>query len=169
MELQDMLGKAVAEAKKHPELLDSVVGFVKGKADGKDEPSTAKRSPAKKAGPGAKAGAKTAARKGSRAAKPKEGLAGLLGDLDLAGLAEQASSWVGTGANERVSGAKVKKALGKEKVAAAAKRARVSEDEAASGIAQLLPAVVDYLTPDGKVPSPSKSAKRLADLQKAER
>ncbi|HSD48616.1 MAG TPA: YidB family protein [Actinomycetota bacterium] len=164
-----MLGMAVAEARKHPELLDSVVGFVKGKVDGTDEPSTAKRSPAKKATPVAKAGAKTAAKKGARAAKPKERLAELLGDLDLAGLAEQAYSWVGTGANERVSGAKVKKALGKEKVAAAAKKAGVSEDEAASGIAQLLPAVVDYLTPDGKVPSPSRTAKRLDDLQKAER
>ena len=160
-----MLGKAVAEAKKHPELLDSVVGFVKGKVGGEDAPSTAKRSPAKKAGTSAKAGAK----KGSKAAKPKEGLGGLLGDLDLAGLAKQASSWVGTGPNERVSGAKVKKALGKEKVAAAAKKAGVSEDEAASGIAALLPAVVDYLTPDGKVASPSKTAKRLDDLQKAER
>ncbi|HEU4355928.1 MAG TPA: YidB family protein [Actinomycetota bacterium] len=165
MELQDMLGKAVAEAKKHPELLDSVVGFVKGKVGGEDEPSAAKRSPAKKSGTAAKAGAK----KGTRAAKPKEGLAGLLGDLDLAGLAEQASSWVGTGPNQRVSGAKVKKALGKEKVAAAAMKAGVSEDEAASGIAALLPAVVDYLTPDGKVASPSKTAKRLDDLQKAER
>lgn len=169
MKLEDMLGEAVAEAKKHPELLDSVVGFVKDQVGGEDEPSTKKRSPTKKAGTGTKAGAKTAATKGTKGAKPKEGLAGLLGDLDVAGLAEQASSWVGTGANDRVSGAKVKKALGKEKVAAAAKRAGVSEDEAASGIAQLLPAVVDYLTPDGKVPSPSKSAKRLDDLQKAER
>ncbi|HET9724213.1 MAG TPA: YidB family protein [Actinomycetota bacterium] len=169
MELQDMLGKAVAEAKKHPELLDQVVGFVKGRVGGKDESSTEKRSPAKKGSTPAKAGAKTAAKKGTGAAEPKEGLAGLLGDLDLAGLAEQASSWVGTGPNERVSGAKVKKALGNERVAAAAKKAGISEDEAASGIAQLLPAVVDYLTPDGKVPSPSKTAKRLGDLEKAER
>ncbi len=58
MKLEDMLGKAVAEAKKHPELLDSVVGFVKDEVGGEDEPSTAKRSPTKRAGTGAKAGAK---------------------------------------------------------------------------------------------------------------
>jgi uncharacterized protein YidB (DUF937 family) len=156
MDTKELLGSAMKEAQKHPELLASVVGFVQDKATG-----SAKAAPAKKA----PAGSKSAKR------PPKEdegGLMGLLGNLDVAGLAEQASSWVGTGPNEKVSGKKIEQALGSKKVEAAAKRAGVSKEEAADGIAQLLPAVVDYLTPDGKVPTKKQAAKRLKVLTRRE-
>jgi uncharacterized protein YidB (DUF937 family) len=155
MDVKELLGSAVKEAKKHPELLDSVIELVKGKVGGSKAPTkkaTAKRS----------TGAKTAARRTPK--KDEGGLKGLLDDLDVAGLTEQVGSWVGTGPNKRVSGKKIEQALGSKKVAAAAKRAGVSEEEAAAGIAKLLPAVVDYLTPDGRVPPPSKAAKRLDAL-----
>jgi uncharacterized protein YidB (DUF937 family) len=159
MDLKDLLGTAVTEAKKHPELLDSVVGLVKGKAG---TGSGAKRATAKPAAGKASGAAK-------RPQKKPGGLSGLLGDLDVAGLTEQVGSWVGTGPNERVSGKKVKEALGPKKISAAAKRAGVSEDEAAAGIAKLLPAVVDYLTPEGKVPTETQTKKRLEVLAKSER
>jgi uncharacterized protein YidB (DUF937 family) len=158
MDVKELLGSAVKEAQKHPELLKSVVGFVTSKAGGS-------KTPAKK---GAAKGATSTGGKGSRpGAKKDEGLMGILGDLDLAGLAKQASSWVGTGTNEKVSGKQVEAALGKKKVVAAAKKAGISEKQAADGIAQLLPAVVDYLTPDGKVPTKAQAAKRLDTLAKA--
>ena len=155
MDVKELLGSAVKEAQKHPELLNSVVGFVKEKAGG-SKPQAKKKPTADGA---------TATAKRSAAKKDEGGLQGLLGDLDLAGLAEQAGSWVGTGPNERVSGKQVEKALGKKKVAAAARRAGVSERKAADGIAILLPAVVDYLTPDGKVPTKAQAAKRLETLE----
>jgi uncharacterized protein YidB (DUF937 family) len=46
-------------------------------------------------------------------------------------------------------------------------RIGVSEREAASGIAELLPAVVDDLTPDGEVLSASKASKRLDALERS--
>lgn len=159
MDVKELLGSAVKEAQKHPELLTSVVGFVTSKAGGSK--TAAKESPAKKGAPGPSG-------KGSRpGGKKDEGLMGILGDLDLAGLAEQAGSWVGTGKNEKVSGRQVAKALGKKKVTAAAKKAGISQKQAADGIAQILPAVVDYLTPDGKVPTRAQTAKRLDTLAKA--
>ncbi|HET7236942.1 MAG TPA: YidB family protein [Actinomycetota bacterium] len=167
MDVKEMLGTAVKEAKKHPELLDSVIDMVKGKVGGSKAP--AKKTTAKKAASARKpTGAKTTKTAKAKGAKRDAGgLAGLLGDLDLAGLAEQAGSWVGTGPNKRVSGKKVEQALGSEKVAAAAKRAGVSKEEAASGIAKLLPAVVDYLTPEGRVPTKTQAEKRLDALKGA--
>lgn len=152
-----MLGTAAKEAQKHPELLSSVVGLVEGGASGKKTTSSSGKGWASAKG----------SPKAMRAPKKAAGLGGLLGDLDVAGLTEHVGSWVGTGSNKRVTGPKVKQALGKQKIAAAAKKAGVSEDEAASGIAKLLPAVVDYLTPDGTVPPPSKAAKRLDVLTRS--
>lgn len=162
MDLGEMLGTAAKEAQKHPELLSSVVGLVEGGASGKKTTSSA----AKVASGTGSASAKGSP-KATRAPKEAAGLGGLLGDLDVAGLTEHVGSWVGTGSNKRVTGPKVKQALGKQKIAAAAKKAGVSEDEAASGIAKLLPAVVDYLTPDGEVPPPSKAAERLDALTRS--
>jgi uncharacterized protein YidB (DUF937 family) len=159
-DLKDLLGSAVNEAKKHPELLSSVVEFAKDRIGGSEEPTGAK--PASKTS----AGTTTRPKPSKSGPKKEEGLAGLLGDLDVSGLAKQAQSWVGTGPNERVSGTQVERALGPKKIKAAARRAGVSEEEAADGIAELLPAVVDYLTPDGKVPSASKATQRLDALQR---
>ena len=156
-DLGELLGSAVNEAKKHPELLSSVVDFAKGKIGGDSEPAAGKRS---KSAAGTRTGRK-------KAATQQEGLAGMLGELDVAGLAQQVGSWVGTGSNERVSGAQVERALGPKRIEAAAKRAGVSEEEAAVGIAELLPAVVDYLTPDGSVPPAPTASKRLDALEQA--
>ena len=165
-DLKELLGSAVNEAKKHPELLSTVVEFAKGTM-GKDGEPVAGTTDAKTS-PRAAATKTKGKGKASKAGTTKdEGLAGLLGELDVAGLAKQVGSWVGTGPNERVSGTQVENALGPKKVKAAAKRAGVSEKEAADGIAELLPAVVDYLTPDGTVSSASETSKRLGALEQA--
>lgn len=160
-DLKDLLGSAVNEAKKHPELLSSVVEFAKDRIGGSKESTGAEAAAKTSSGKAAK----TKGKASKAGQKKEEGLGGLLGDLDVAGLAKQVGSWVGKGPNERVSGAQVERALGPKKIKAAAKRAGVSETEAASGIAELLPAVIDYLTPDGTVPSASKASKRLDALE----
>jgi len=81
-----------------------------------------------------------------------EGLQGLVGKLDAAGLAELAQSWVGTGDNKAISPDQVRAALGDDEVHRAAQEAGISDDEAASGLAGLLPDLVNRLTPDGKLP-----------------
>lgn len=80
------------------------------------------------------------------------GVEGIMSKLEAAGLGDKVQSWVGTGENKAISPEEVKQALGPEEVKGAAERAGVSEDEAASGIASMLPQLIDQVSPDGKLP-----------------
>ncbi len=80
------------------------------------------------------------------------GMQGIMSKLEASGLGDKVQSWVGTGANQQISAAEVEQALGAEEVQKAAAQAGVSEGEAAGGIAELLPQVIDKLSPDGKLP-----------------
>ena len=68
------------------------------------------------------------------------------------GLGAQTRSWVEPGQNENVSATQVREALGDDAVDEVAARAGVSREEAADGLAGLLPQLVDGLTPEGRVP-----------------
>ncbi|MHB1246139.1 MAG: YidB family protein [Sulfuriferula sp.] len=81
------------------------------------------------------------------------GLAGLLSQLSQGGLGTAVSSWVGTGENQPVSGDAIQQALGSDKIQELAAQAGISTDALSAGLAQLLPGVVDKLTPNGEVPS----------------
>jgi uncharacterized protein YidB (DUF937 family) len=80
------------------------------------------------------------------------GVQGIMSKLEAAGLGDKVQSWVGTGDNKAISPDEVKRALGPEEIRGAAERAGVSEDEAASGIAGMLPQLIDQVSPDGKLP-----------------
>jgi uncharacterized protein YidB (DUF937 family) len=80
------------------------------------------------------------------------GLSKVLGGLKANGLSAQADSWVGTGANEPVTGSQVEQAVGKEQMQQIAQQLGVSESEAAEAVAQALPEVVDKVSPDGQLP-----------------
>ena len=80
------------------------------------------------------------------------GLAGLIGAFQSKGLGDMVSSWISTGPNPPVSAAQVTDALGQETIGQFARKAGVPVSEAGSILAALLPAAIDHLTPDGKVP-----------------
>ena len=80
------------------------------------------------------------------------GLGGLLGKLTQGGLGAKTQSWVSTGANESVEPDEIEQALGSDNVAKLAQEAGVSHDEAKSGLASMLPGLVDKLTPGGSIP-----------------
>jgi uncharacterized protein YidB (DUF937 family) len=81
------------------------------------------------------------------------GLGGLLEKLKQGGLGEQTKSWVSPdSANAKVSGDQLTDALGQEHMDKLADQAGVSPQEAAGGLAQMLPGAVDKLTPQGEVP-----------------
>lgn len=79
------------------------------------------------------------------------GLGGLAQQLQNGGLGDIVSSWVGTGANLPVSAEALQQALGSEQISQIAARLGLSPDQAAGGLAQLLPQVVDKLTPNGQI------------------
>lgn len=80
------------------------------------------------------------------------GLAGLVGALQRGGLGEHAASWVGTGANQPVSGAQLASALGPDTIGAIASRLGVPHGQASDGLAAVLPQLVNHMTPSGQVP-----------------
>ncbi|HEY3295635.1 MAG TPA: YidB family protein [bacterium] len=86
--------------------------------------------------------------------------AGGLGDLveqfKSKGLGETVSSWVGTGENKPISPAQVTQALGKDQVEGIATKLGISTDEAAAKLSEVLPKVVDKLTPTGSVADAAK-------------
>lgn len=93
------------------------------------------------------------------------GLSGLLQKLQEGGLGEQAASWVSTGQNLPVSGDQLKNILGGGQLGQIASQLGMSEDDAAGGLAGMLPQVIDKLTPDGQVPNNDLMAQGLDMLK----
>ena len=83
------------------------------------------------------------------------GLGGLLEHFQRAGFGDQARSWVSAGDNQPISPNDITQVFGADGLAEIARRAGVGEDDAARGLSQLMPEVVDRLTPDGRVPDDS--------------
>ena len=81
------------------------------------------------------------------------GLSGILEKFNAAGMGDKVKSWVGTGPNEPVSGDEVEKALGSDTIKDMAAQTGGSEAEVKSGLAGMLPGLVDKLTPDGGLPA----------------
>lgn len=92
------------------------------------------------------------------------GLTKILGGLQAKGLTEQVDSWESDDANEPVSAAQIKDALGDQELNNVAQKAGVSTDQAASAISQLLPQLVDKVTPNGKLPDQNSLSSLLGSL-----
>lgn len=80
------------------------------------------------------------------------GLAGLVQRFHEKGLGGLVSSWVSTGQNLPVSSDQLQHVLGSEQVRELAAKAGISPETASSHLAQLLPMIVDKLTPNGQLP-----------------
>ena len=81
------------------------------------------------------------------------GLGGLLDKLQQGGLANVTNSWVGSGQNQAVSPNQVGSALGPNIIKTLAQQSGLSEDELTKQLSQVLPGVVDKLTPNGRLPT----------------
>lgn len=91
------------------------------------------------------------------------GLGGLTQMLQNAGLGNAVQSWIGTGANESVSPDQIGQALDQGgHLQQLADAAGISKEEASQHLAELLPQVVDKLTPNGDVPAEQMNLAGLA-------
>ena len=79
------------------------------------------------------------------------GLQGMLQSFHEKGLGSLVSSWVSTGQNLPISADQVQQVLGSGTVQQLAAKAGISPDMAGSAISQMLPTLVDKLTPNGQV------------------
>lgn len=79
------------------------------------------------------------------------GLSGILEKFKENGMAAEAASWVGKGANLPISAEQVASVLGDGEIAQMAAKFNISPEALSRKIAEYLPMVVDKLTPDGEV------------------
>jgi uncharacterized protein YidB (DUF937 family) len=92
------------------------------------------------------------------------GLGGVLGSLRDAGLGGAADSWVGQGQNQPISANDLEAALGRDTMRQFSERAGVQERDAPGVLADLLPELVNQLTPRGDVPKGSALGGLLGQL-----
>lgn len=78
------------------------------------------------------------------------GLGGLAAKFQQAGLGDVLSSWIGSGQNQPISGDQLSEVLGSDALAGIAAQLGLQPQEAAGQLAQVLPGVVDQLTPQGQ-------------------
>jgi uncharacterized protein YidB (DUF937 family) len=81
------------------------------------------------------------------------GLGGLLNKLQQGGLGNAANSWVGSGQNQPASPGQLGSALGPNILKTLAQQSGLSEDELTKQLSQVLPGLVDKLTPNGRLPT----------------
>lgn len=80
------------------------------------------------------------------------GLQGLIQAFEQQGLGHVIGSWVGTGQNLPISADQLQAVLGNEQLQAMAQKLGLSTQDIAGHLSQLLPQVVDHVTPNGEVP-----------------
>ena len=81
------------------------------------------------------------------------GIGGLVSKLTSGGLGDQAKSWVGAGPNQEVTGDQLHQALGQDTISQLADKSGMSHDQVKTGLASMLPNLVNQMTPNGSVPS----------------
>jgi len=81
------------------------------------------------------------------------GLGGLLKQFQQAGLGDAINSWINTGPNKAVAPAQVSDALGPDIINVLSEQTGLPRDEVTAILSQVLPQVVDQLTPDGRLPT----------------
>ena len=80
------------------------------------------------------------------------GIAGLVEKFQQSGLGDVAKSWVSTGQNMPVSPDQLGGVLGDDMIAGLSRQTGVNQGDLLGQLAQMLPQVVDKLTPNGQVP-----------------
>ena len=79
------------------------------------------------------------------------GLPGVLEKFKAAGFSDEVASWVGKGANLKISAEQITQVLGSSTIQTAAHKLGINADEISAKIAEYLPQVVDRMTPNGEV------------------
>lgn len=80
------------------------------------------------------------------------GLNGLVEKFTQAGMGNVVNSWIGSGQNMPISGDQLASVLGSGQMANIAKQLGIDPAQASGQLAQMLPGLIDKLTPHGQVP-----------------
>ena len=80
------------------------------------------------------------------------GLSSLIQRFSGSGLSDLVNSWISTGPNKPVTPQQVEQGLGPDTINQVASQTGVGREEVKTHLAQVLPQLVDRLTPQGNVP-----------------
>jgi len=89
------------------------------------------------------------------------GLGGLLNKLEQGGLGNQTKSWVGTGQNQPVSPGQLGQALGPNIIKTLSQMTGVSEDQLTKQLSQGIPVIINWMTPNGRLPTVAELSKMM--------
>ena len=89
------------------------------------------------------------------------GLGGLLNKLEQGGLGNQTKSWVGTGQNQPVSPGQLGQALGPNIIKTLSQMTGVSEDQLTKQLSHGIPVIVNWMTPNGRLPTVAELSKMI--------
>ncbi|MCJ0765711.1 YidB family protein [Variovorax terrae] len=81
------------------------------------------------------------------------GLGGLVEKFNQAGLGEVIGSWIGKGENLPISPDQLKDVLGSDAIAGIAAKLGIDPAQASGQLSQMLPGLIDQLTPHGQAPA----------------
>jgi uncharacterized protein YidB (DUF937 family) len=87
------------------------------------------------------------------------GLGGLLEKFQQSGYGDVAKSWVGTDQNQPIPPGSLGSALGPSIIKALSEKTGLSEQQVTAQLLQLLPGLVDKLTPQGRLPTHGELAR----------
>jgi uncharacterized protein YidB (DUF937 family) len=80
------------------------------------------------------------------------GMSGLIQKFNEKGLGDHISSWISTGKNLPISADQIRDVLGSDRIKELASKLNLGEHDTTKSLADLLPQLIDKLTPDGSVP-----------------
>uniref|UniRef100_A0A7V2ZMI6 DUF937 domain-containing protein n=1 Tax=Ignavibacterium album TaxID=591197 RepID=A0A7V2ZMI6_9BACT len=82
----------------------------------------------------------------------RDGLQNLVSQFDAKGLGDIIGSWISTGQNKSISADQIQNVFGSDALSGIASKLGLNVNDLSSQLSNLLPDVVDKLTPDGKIP-----------------
>ncbi len=94
------------------------------------------------------------------------GISGLVQRFAGSGLGEIANSWIGTGPNKPVTPQQVQQGLGQDTINQLSQQTGIAPEEVKTHLSQVLPQVVDRLTPQGNVPQQNELVTKGMDMLK---
>ena len=80
------------------------------------------------------------------------GLGGLVSKFQEAGLGNVVQSWIGSGENLPISADQISQVLGSDGLANIAQQLGLGNGDAAGQLSEMLPGLIDKLTPNGQAP-----------------
>lgn len=94
------------------------------------------------------------------------GISGLIQKFNSSGLGDIVNSWVSPGANKSLTPQQVQQGLGQDTIDQLAAQTGMGHEDIKSHLSQVLPQVVDRLTPNGQVPHQNDLVSKGMDMLK---